>query len=287
MIERITVFGVGLIGGSFAAALKAAGAVGEVVGAGRRRETLERALALGLIDRIAENPADAVRDCDLVLLAAPVAQTGPILASIASHLAPRTTVSDAGSTKCDVINAARAVLGDRIGQFVPGHPVAGGELHGPEAAKADLYQAKNVILTPLAENDAERVALVRAAWETCGARVRDMPSPQHDRLLASVSHLPHMLAYALVAQIAGADDSGLRFDFAGAGFRDFTRIAASSPEMWRDIALANRDALLIELDGYDAVLKNLRGMIAAGDGAALEALFTLASQKRLNWKLGG
>jgi len=284
---RVAIFGVGLIGGSFALALKRAGAVQEVIGVGRRRETLERALTLGVIDRIAVTPAEALDGCDLVLLAAPVAQTPVILTSIKPYLQDGTTVTDAGSTKCDAVAAARMALGERVGQFVPGHPIAGGELHGPEAAKADLYDQRNVILTPLPENEPARLMQVQAAWEACGARVRSMPAPQHDTVLASVSHLPHMLAYALVAQIAEADDAALRFDFAGAGFRDFTRIAASSPEMWRDIALSNRDALLVEMDAYRSMLERMRAMIERSDGAALEALFALASKKRMNWTPGG
>jgi len=286
-LGRVAIFGVGLIGGSFALALKRASAVHEVVGVGRKRATMERALELGVIDRIADTPAEALQACDLVLLAAPVAQTPVILASIKPYLQDGTTVTDAGSTKGDAVAAARMALGERVGQFVPGHPIAGGELHGPDAAKANLFDDRNVILTPLPENEAGRLSLVQSAWEACGARVRAMPAPQHDTVLASVSHLPHMLAYALVAQIAEADDAALRFDFAGGGFRDFTRIAASSPEMWRDIALSNRDALLAEMDAYAAMLTRLRAMIDSGDGPAMEALFALASKKRLNWTPGG
>ena len=285
LFRRIAVFGVGLIGGSFALGLKAAGAVGEVVGVDRSAAHLERARELGVIDRIAATPAEALDACDLAVLAAPVAQTRAILAAILPHLGPQTLVTDTGSTKSDVVAAAHDVLGARAAQFIPGHPVSGGELPGPDAARADLYRSRKVVLTPLAVNAAADVARVRAAWEACGARVFAMPPDQHDRVLASVSHLPHMLAYALVAQIANAPDGDLRFNFGGGGFRDFSRIAASSPEMWRDIALANRTALLDELDGYRAMLERLRGLIDAGDGPALEALFTLASRKRLNWKI--
>lgn len=282
MFKRVAVFGVGLIGGSFALALKRAGAVQEVVGAGRKRETLEQALALGLIDRMALQAEDALAGSDLVLIAAPVAQTGNILRSIAPHLEASTIVTDAGSTKSDVIAAARVALGDKIAQFVPGHPIAGREVHGPQSALADLYQHKRVILTPLPENNAASVSAVIQAWQACGAQVDTLSAVQHDAVLAAVSHLPHLLAYALVAQIARAEDAQLKFGLASGGFRDFTRIAASSPEMWRDIALANRDALLGELETYQKMLEHLHGLIERSDATGLEKLFALASEKRLS-----
>ena len=285
LFPRIALFGAGLIGGSFALGLKAAGAVGEVVGIDRSPAHAARARELGVIDRVADTPAAALDGCDLVVLAAPVAQTGTLLRALRPHLGAGTLITDVGSTKSDVVAAARAELGADVARFIPGHPVSGGERHGPDAARADLFRKRKVVLTPLAENRDEDVARIRAAWEACGARVTTLSPAQHDQVLASVSHLPHLLAYALVAQIANAPDGDLRFEFGGGGFRDFTRIAASSPEMWRDIALANRAALLTEIDGYSAMLDQLRAMIERGDGAALEALFTLASQKRLNWKL--
>ena len=286
MFGKVAVVGVGLSGGSFALALRRAAAAREIIGVGRTRATLARAVELGIVDAATTDIAGALQACDLVLIAAPVAQTERILEGIAPHLAPATIVTDAGSTKCDVIAAARRALGEKIAQFVPGHPIAGREINGPDAALADLYDGKRVLLTPLAENDAATVARVRAAWEACGARVDAMAPHRHDAVLAAVSHLPHVLAYALVAQIAEAADSALKFDLAGGGFRDFTRIAASSPEMWRDIALANRDALLIEIDDYRRRLDAIRTWIASGDGAALEALFGAASDARLNWKAG-
>lgn len=286
MFDKVAIVGVGLIGGSFALALRRAGAAREIIGVGRTRATLDRAVELGIVDSATSDVADALQACDLVLIAAPVAQTESILEGLAAHLAPGSIVTDAGSTKCDVIAAARRALGSKLSQFVPGHPIAGREINGPDAALADLYDGKRVLLTPLAENAAAAVATVRAAWEACGARVDAIAPDRHDAVLAAVSHLPHMLAYALVAQIAEAADSALKFDLAGGGFRDFTRIAASSPEMWRDIAIANRSALLSELDDYRVRLDWLRAAIAAADGGALESLFRLASQARLNWKPG-
>jgi prephenate dehydrogenase len=283
LLKKIVIFGVGLIGGSFALALKQAGAAGQVVGVGRSAATLARAKELGIIDVIADSVAEAMRGADLVLIAAPVAQTGAILASLAPHLQPGTVVTDAGSTKADVVAAARVALGKKIGQFVPGHPIAGRESSGPDAAIADLYVGKKTVLTPLAENALNNLMCVAKAWECCGAKIHMLPPEQHDSVFAAVSHLPHLLAYALVDDIANKPHADLLFEFAASGFRDFTRIAGSSPEMWRDISLANQSALLLELDAYMAQLAVLRASLAAGDGAALEAVYANAQQARHNW----
>lgn len=279
--QRIVIFGVGLIGGSFALALKHAGAVAEVVGVGRRRDTLERAQALGIIDTIG-SPA-SVAGADLVMIAAPVAQTEALLRSIAPHLQPGTVVTDAGSTKTDVVLAARATLGDRIAQFVPGHPIAGREQNGPEAALPALYRGKKVVLTALPENAPGCVEKVARAWEHCGAVIHRLTAAEHDAVFAAVSHLPHLLAYALVDDIAARGNAARLFQYAASGFRDFTRIAGSSPEMWRDISLANRNALLVELDAYGAQLAQLRMLLAAGDGAGLENMYARAQAARQAW----
>lgn len=279
--NRIVVFGVGLIGGSFALALKHGGCVREVIGVGRRRETLERAQALGIIDGIGS--AASVASADLVLLAAPVAQTETLLRDIAIHLQPGTVVTDAGSTKSDVVLAARAALGDKIGQFIPGHPIAGREQNGPDAALPDLYQGKKVVLTALPENAKDCVAKVAIAWEQCGAIIHRLTAEEHDAVFAAVSHLPHLLAYALVDDIAARDNAERLFQYAASGFRDFTRIAGSSPEMWRDISLANRPALLAELDTYTAQLAHLRARLAASDGAGLEKIYGRAQAARQAW----
>jgi prephenate dehydrogenase len=192
-------------------------------------------------------------------------------------------VTDAGSTKRDVIAAARAGLGERVARFVPGHPIAGAEKSGAAASQADLYQGRRVILTPLAENSAADVAAIADLWRACGARVQQMPPEEHDRLFAAVSHLPHLAAFALVDELAGRSASGQYFRHAGSGFRDFTRIAASSPEMWRDVALANRDVLLDELDAYIARLGVYRAALARADAEALHAAFTRASLSRRAW----
>lgn len=282
-MNKVVIFGVGLIGGSFARALKQAGAVRSIVGMDRSPASLQRALELGIIDVAGSDIAGAVRDADLVLLAAPVAQTANILAALLPHLGPRTVVTDAGSTKGDVAAAARAVLGDKLGRFVPGHPIAGRETNGPDAAIPNLYQGKKVVLTPLAENAEADVELVAAAWRACGAVIHRLSPEEHDKVFAAVSHLPHLLAYALVDDIAHKPHADLLFQYAASGFRDFTRIAGSSPEMWRDISLANQAALLTELDAYLAQLTTLRAQLAAGDGAALEAVYGNARHARERW----
>lgn len=283
MFKKIAIFGVGLIGGSFALALKKAGAVEQLVGVGRQLTTLQRAQELGVIDVIAASVAEAVTGADLILIAAPVAQTGAILASIAPHLQTGTIVTDAGSTKSDVVSAARAALGDKIAQFVPGHPIAGREQNGPEAALAELYVGKKVVLAPLPENTEQDITRVAAAWQQCGALIHRLSAQQHDAIFAAVSHLPHVLAYALVDDIANKPHAASLFQYAASGFRDFTRIAGSSPEMWRDISLANQGALLSELDAYLLQLTRLRGLLAAGDGPALEAIYSNAQRARHSW----
>lgn len=281
-LRKILICGVGLIGGSFGLAQKSAG-VAEVVGIGRSRASLEEAVRRGAIDRLSDDWADAVDGADLVLLATPVGQMEALMRQLAPHLSPGTLVTDGGSTKQDVIAAARRALGDKIGQFVPGHPIAGAEKSGVAAATAELYQGKRVVLTPLPENPPGAVAAVRAAWEACGAVVSELSPQAHDRTFAAVSHLPHLLAFALVHEFAGRDNSGQLFDFAAGGFRDFTRIASSHPEMWRDICIANRAPLIVELDAYLAELLRVRVLLASSDGAGLEALFGRARATRDAW----
>ena len=263
--KKIVIFGVGLIGGSFALALKKAGVVEQVVGVGRRLETLERAQSLGIIDVIGD--VTAVSGADLVLIATPVAQTQAVLASIAPYLQAHTVVTDAGSTKSDVVAAARMALGEKIVQFVPGHPIAG----------------KKVVLTALPENASTSVASVSAAWRHCGALIHELSAEEHDAVFAAVSHLPHLLAYALVDDIAASSKADLLFQYAASGFRDFTRIAGSSPEMWRDIVLANQSALLVELDTYINQLNKMRSLLQAADGNGLQKIFSQAQTARQSW----
>ena len=283
LIPVLAIVGVGLIGGSFAAALRRAGQAGRVLGAGRNAQSLARALELGLIDE-AVSLEEAAARADLVLLATPVGGLADALSRMLPHLGAGTVLTDAGSTKAEVVTAARAALGGRIGQFVPGHPIAGAARTGPEAADADLYRERTVVLTPLPENSPAALDLTRRAWQACGADVIDMDADAHDRVLASVSHLPHLLSAVYMEQVALAADAPTRLGLAGSGFRDFTRIAAGSPEMWRDIFLSNRDAMLAELADVRAVLDRAERAIAEGDGAALLTLLDTAAQARRNWR---
>jgi len=279
---KVAVVGVGLIGGSFALALKAARACGQVVGIGRSAANLELAKAKGIVDAIGADIADA----DLILVATPVAQYARVLAALAPRLKPSAIVTDAGSTKRDVVAAARAALGAKIAQFVPAHPIAGAERSGAAAAAAELFRGKRVVLTPLPENPDDAVQAVEEAWRFCGARVGRMSAEEHDAVFAAVSHLPHLLAYALVHDVAARGNAAQLFGYAAGGFRDFTRIASSHPEMWRDICTANRDRLVDELDRYAAKLRAVRALVASGDGAALEQLFTEARAARERWLSG-
>jgi prephenate dehydrogenase len=281
--RKVVIFGVGLIGGSFSLALRKAGAVGEVVGFGRSTATLEQAKQLGILDRIGKDEASEVRDADIILLATPVGQMADILARIAPHIGSNTLLTDGGSTKSDVVAAVRANLGNKASQFIPAHPIAGAEKSGAAAALPDLYVGKKVVLTPMPENSKESVARVRKAWELCGAVVSELTAAQHDTVFAAVSHLPHLLSFALVHDLAQRDNRDQLLSFAASGFRDFTRIAASSPEMWRDISLANREALLLEVKRYADELYVVYQALQNNDAAKLEEIFSLAREVRSAW----
>ncbi|HEV3011050.1 MAG TPA: prephenate dehydrogenase/arogenate dehydrogenase family protein [Burkholderiales bacterium] len=278
---RLAVIGVGLIGGSFALALKHAKAVSHVVGVGRNAANLKLALERGIIDSTAPDPATAARGADLVLVATPVAQFPKVLENIATGLEPKTIITDGGSTKRDVIAAARKALGKRISQFVPAHPIAGAEKSGAAAASAELFRGRRVVLTPLQENSHQNISNVEEAWNTCGAKVSRMNAEEHDAVLAAVSHLPHLLAFALVHEVAGRNNAPQLFSFAAGGFRDFTRIASSHPEMWRDICVANRDRLLDEVSRFSTKLEDLRRLL--DHPVELEKLFAEARAARDEW----
>ncbi len=281
-LDTVVIFGVGLIGGSFALALKAAGAAKRVIGLGRNPANLERALELGVIDEACDDPA-AVARADLVLIATPVGQMDAVMGAIAPHLGARTVVTDGGSTKQDVVALAYRKFQSRVAQFVPGHPIAGAEYSGVDAAHADLYRKRKVVLTPLPENSERSIRRVRAAWRLCGATLCRMQPAEHDRVFAAVSHLPHLLSYALVDQVARHPNGKQLFEYAAGGFRDFTRIASSHPEMWRDICVANRKALLLELGGYQRELAEVKQLLQKGDAAGLEKLFARARAARSKW----
>ena len=275
---KLAIIGVGLIGGSFALALKQAKKVSKVIGVGRNAANLKLAMERGILDSIAPDVASAARDADLVLISAPVGQYAQIFSDLASS---KSLITDAGSTKRDVVAAARKALGKGIARFVPGHPIAGAEKSGAAAASAELFRGRRVVLTPLAENPNDAVATVEAAWAACGARVSRMDADQHDAVLAAVSHLPHLLAFALVHDVARRDNSAQLFSFAAGGFRDFTRIASSHPEMWRDICTANRDRLLDEVKRFSTKLDEIRNLL--DKPAELEKLFAEARAARDAW----
>jgi prephenate dehydrogenase len=287
---RLALIGVGLIGGSAALAFRAAGVVDTVCGYDADAVALRRALDLRVLDRAADGIADAVADADVILLAVPVGAMLQVLVQVGATAPAHAIITDVGSTKSSVIDAARAGLGATsslsMRRFVPAHPIAGGELPGVEHASVSLFRGKRLITTPVEETHAQALEQVERLWQAVGAQVSRMTPGEHDRIFAAVSHLPHLLAFALVAQIASEDDGIRKLGFAGAGFRDFTRIAASSPTMWRDIALANRVALSDELMRHRALLDRLQDAVDVGDAAELDRVFTLASEARRSTHFG-
>lgn len=282
-IGRLVVIGTGLIGGSFALALKRARVVKRVVGVGRTRRNLDAALRLRIIDEASREPARAVRGADLVLLAIPVGQMAAVMSAIAPQLPAHAVVTDAGSTKSDVIACARRFLGGHFSRFVPAHPIAGTENSGAAAAFPELFRERNVILTPQRETAAAAALMVRRAWEACGARVVTLGAGEHDAILAGVSHLPHIVAYALVNMLARRPNAPRLFGLSAGGLRDTVRIAGSSPEMWADICVANRDALLTVLEDYESELEQMRAAIAGADAAELKRMFGQARRAREKW----
>jgi prephenate dehydrogenase len=281
---KLALIGVGLIGGSAAAAWRAGGTIRHVTGYDVDRTAAERGRARGILDAIAPSIAVAVADADVVLLAVPVLAMRSVFDELARHAPANVVVTDVGSTKLSVIDAARSGLssGARVplSRFVPGHPIAGREVPGVDSADAQLFRGRLVITTPTVETSAEATTLVESLWAHSGARLARMDAADHDRIFAAVSHLPHLLAFALVASIASETDGDRKMEFAGAGFRDFTRIAASSPAMWRDVCLANRHTLGTELQRYRELLDELQRAVDAGDAAFLERTFALASEAR-------
>lgn len=280
MINRLTIYGVGLIGGSLARALKAAGACGEIVGYGRSVAPLQRALELGVIDRYETDPAAAVRGSEVVLLGVPVGAVEAVLRELRPHLDSDTIITDVGSTKGSVVAAAETVFGALPPRFIPGHPIAGTEQSGVEASFAELFRQRRVILTPTAQSDAAALATIRWMWQQTGAEVTEMSVAHHDEVLAATSHLPHLLAFTLVDTLARLEDHDDIFRFAAGGFRDFTRIASSSPQMWHDICLNNREALLKMVGRFSAELATLAAAIERGDGEAILQTFERAKAAR-------
>lgn len=281
MIERLAIIGVGLIGGSLARALRAKGVVGKIIGCGRGWPNLQRALALNVIDDATEDPARAVQGADVVFLAVPLGSTRQVFLAIKDHIKPNTIITDGGSVKGCVIDDARHVFGNIPTNLVPGHPVAGTERSGVEASCVDLYENRRVILTPLPDITSPRaLQLVERMWLACGAKVTHMHPEHHDQVLAATSHLPHMLAFNLVDMLARMQENDEIFRYAAGGFRDFTRIASSNPIMWRDICLANSDALRHTLHKFSAELTSLAAALDEPSGDRLLQIFARAKAAR-------
>ncbi len=280
LINRLAIIGVGLIGGSLARALKRKKACGHVVGYGRDLGNLQKSVELGVIDEYSLTIANAVKEADVVVLATPLSTTGPLLKSMRSYLREDVILTDVGSAKGSVVDAARNTLGSLMPRFVPGHPIAGKEQSGVEASVADLFEAHRVILTPLPETAIHAISLITEMWELTGAEVVQLGVEQHDEILAATSHLPHLLAYALVDCLAGMQDREDIFKFAAGGFADFTRIASSHPQMWNDICFSNRKPLLKALDLFDEYLDNIRAAIEQDNSDELLKIFTRAKETR-------
>lgn len=274
---RLALIGVGLIGGSFARAARAAGRVNWIIGFDTEPDALRRALELHVIDDVAMSAAQAARDADLVMLASPVGTMPEIFRAIAGALTPKNIVTDVGSVKGFVIDAARNAIDRNFARFVPGHPIAGSELAGVEHAKSDLFRNALFVGTPHERADEAATQFVEQLWRDLGCRIERMAAKEHDAIFAALSHLPHLLAYALSAYIAQEPDAGRKLALAGPSFRDFTRIARSSPAIWRDICLANAPALQKELAAYVAQLEQLRAILAVADGPALQEAFERAA----------
>lgn len=273
------------MGGSFALALKRAGLVKRVVGYSKSPSTTERARQLGVIDLEAPSALLAVSGADIVLLAVPVAATEATFKAIRHLLTPQTLVMDVGSTKRDVVDAARRVLREQVGSFVPAHPIAGREVSGVEHADADLYTGKQVILTPIERTLTAQLQKATEVWTALGCHVLKMAPEAHDAAFAAVSHLPHLIAFALMNAITGQAGGADYLSLAGPGFRDFTRIAASDPQMWRDVMVANREELLAQSRIFRQSLQAMEALIAGGDAQALEQQIGQASHARAHWRM--
>jgi prephenate dehydrogenase len=280
MIKHLAIVGVGLIGSSLALALRQAGHVERVTGFGRRRENLERGVELGVLDDFSLDLPTALNAADMVLVAVPLGAMAELFRNMAPSLSEDAVVTDVGSAKGSVVRDARTGLGDHFPRFVAGHPIAGTERSGVEAGFATLFEQRKVILTPSMETDVQAVNKVREMWLACGAEVEQMDVRHHDRVLAATSHLPHMLAFSLVSHLSKMSDQDEIFDYAAGGFRDFTRIASSDPVMWRDICIANPDALVELIEGYQQELTQVADAIRRHDPDALQELFTDAKHTR-------
>jgi prephenate dehydrogenase len=286
MFEQLGLIGCGLMGGSFALAMKKAGLVKRVVGYSKSPSTTDRARQLGVIDVEAPSALLAVAGADIVLVAVPVAATEATLKSIKHLVTPQMLVMDVGSTKADVVQAARRALRDQVGSFVPAHPIAGREVSGVEHADPELYAGRQVILPPTERTLAAHLRSAEVLWTRLGCRVTSMAPEAHDAAFAAVSHLPHLLAFAMMQSVIRQENSDYILSLAGTGFRDFTRIAASDPKMWRDILRANREEVLVQSRLFQEALQAFEHAIQADDDQSLEDMLTLASETRAHWRMG-
>ena len=285
MFEQLGLIGCGLMGGSFALAMKRANLVKRVVGYSKSPSTTARALQLGVIDVEAPSALLAVSGADLVLLAVPVAATEATLKTIRHLISPDMLVMDVGSSKRDVVDAARRVLRNNMSGFVPCHPIAGSEVSGVDNADAGLYNGKRIVITPIDRTSPAKVRQAEMLWRDLGCDVITMTPESHDTAFAAVSHLPHMLAFALMNSITSQPDGREYLSLAGPGFRDFSRIAASDPQLWRDVLIANREEIARQSELFERALVQLRRAISDGDGEELKRLINSASHARANWRL--
>jgi len=280
MIRKLCIVGTGLIGGSLARDLRRLGAVGEVVGSSRHAANLERAADLGVIDSFDTDPGRAAAGADMVVVAVPLGATGMVLERIRDAVGDDAVITDVGSAKGSVVAAAQVSLGPRLPRFVPGHPVAGTEHHGVDSSVERLFERRRVILTPIGETDITAIERVSTMWRTVGADVVEMDVAHHDEILAATSHLPHMLAYALVDMLGSMKDRTEFFGYSAGGLRDFTRVASSDPQMWHDICLANRAAMVDAIDRFSSELDRLTDAVRRGDGEYVRTVFVRAKAIR-------
>ena len=280
MINRLLIVGVGLIGGSVALCLKKKGLVDTVIGVGRGKANLQLALKSGVIDEVYDDIRKPLGRVDVVLIATPVSQNESVLDGLGWAIEDGAIITDAGSTKCDFANTSRKLFPLKMAHIIPAHPIAGGEQSGVQAAKADLFHNKTVVITPLAENCESSINLVAELWENCGAKLAQMPPGIHDRIFSSISHLPHLLAYALMSYIGDKKNSNELFKFTGAGFKDFTRIAGSSSEMWRDICLANSQFISQDIDEFIKIMGEIRESLVSHDGDKIIEFLDRAREAR-------
>ena len=283
-MKNLYIFGVGLIGGSIALKVRELFSFDKIVGIGRvGGNSLEGLVDSGILDSSSTKVDKNINQADLIIIATPVSQTKNILQEIKPHLNKNTIVTDVGSTKYDIMNDAKIILEDKFSQFIGSHPIAGSEKHGPSAAKKDLFDKKNIILTPSIENETENIEALKIFWESLGGIVSQMKADEHDQIFSTISHLPHLLAFSLVNLINNKTNKDTLLNFAASGFRDFSRIAASSPDVWRDISIQNQKSIIKDLKLFQKEIAKITNFIETKDKKALEEYLKLASKTRKNW----